>query len=43
VSDYANAGPYALALVVFAAIPTGLLTGVLFARRDARAQETVAR
>jgi iron(III) transport system permease protein len=43
VSDYANAGPYALALVVFAAIPTGLLTGVLFARRDARTQETVAR
>lgn len=26
VSDYANAGPYALALVVFAAIPTALLS-----------------
>ena len=43
VSDYANAGPYALALVVFAAIPTALLTGVLFARRDARVQEATAR
>jgi iron(III) transport system permease protein len=28
VSDYANAGPYALALVVFAAIPTALLSVV---------------
>lgn len=26
VSDYANAGPYALALVIFAAIPTAVLT-----------------
>jgi iron(III) transport system permease protein len=34
VSDYANAGPYALALVLFAAIPTALLSGVLFVHRD---------
>ena len=26
VSDYANAGPYALALVLFAALPTALLS-----------------
>lgn len=34
VSDYANAGPYALALVIFAAVPTALLSGALTARRD---------
>ncbi len=34
VSDYANAGPYALALVIFAAIPTALLSGVLTLRRE---------
>ncbi len=34
VSDYANAGPYALALVIFAAIPTALLSGALAARRE---------
>lgn len=32
VSDYANAGPYALALVLFAAIPTALLSGALSSR-----------
>lgn len=32
VSDYANAGPYALALVIFAAIPTALLGGISAAR-----------
>lgn len=34
ISDYANAGPYALALVLFGAIPTALLSAALFARRD---------
>lgn len=33
VSDYANAGPYALALVLFAAVPTALLS-VLAGRRS---------
>jgi iron(III) transport system permease protein len=33
VSDYANAGPYALALVVFAAVPTAILSSSLTARR----------
>ena len=32
VSDYANAGPYALALVLVAAIPTALLSGALSSR-----------
>lgn len=32
VSDYANAGPYALALVIFAAIPTALLSAMASAR-----------
>lgn len=32
VSDYANAGPYALALVIFAAVPTALLSGALSMR-----------
>ena len=34
ISDYASAGPYALALVLFGAIPTALLSAALFARRD---------
>jgi iron(III) transport system permease protein len=34
VSDYADAGPYALALVVFAAIPTAVLSVVGAGRRD---------
>jgi iron(III) transport system permease protein len=36
VSDYANAGPYALSLVLFAAIPTALLS-VLAGRRGREA------
>ena len=34
VSDYASAGPYAFALIVFGAIPTALLSASLFARSD---------
>jgi len=34
VSDYGEAGPYALALVVFAAIPTAVLSGVITARGE---------
>lgn len=34
VSDYANAAPYALALVIFAAVPTALLSGALAWRRE---------
>jgi iron(III) transport system permease protein len=38
VSDYASAGPYALALIVFAAIPTALLGAALFTRGDRAAE-----
>ncbi len=34
VSDYAAAGPYALALVIFGAIPTALLTGAVTSRSE---------
>lgn len=33
VSDYANAGPYALALVLFAAVPTALLSALTIGHR----------
>ena len=34
ISDYAAAGPYALAIMVLAAVPTALLSGLLAARAD---------
>lgn len=40
VSDYANAGPYAIALVLFAAIPTALLSAPYRDRRTERTEVT---
>jgi iron(III) transport system permease protein len=34
ISDYAAAGPYALAIMLLAAVPTALLSGLLAARAD---------
>lgn len=34
ISDYAAAGPYALAIILLAAVPTALLSGLLTARAD---------
>jgi iron(III) transport system permease protein len=39
VSNYAAAGPYALAILLLAAVPTALLSGLLAARTDRAGRE----